>query len=326
MPRPDRIFVEGGLYHVYNRLGRGEQFFKDDAEAERFVALLREVAHRDGLTVYAWCLLSNHYHLAVRTGAVSLDRPMRSLQQRVTRGVNARHQVYGPLWQGRYRAKMVKDQRYLDQLLIYIHLNPVHAGLVSDPAQYPWSGHRELLGKIKTPIVDVDEVLRVFGTTRRTARAAYVRRLKGSLEETWIGEEAGRLPWWRLGRPPKGEDEDPEAAIRERRAREEMGPEWRPSFDAGEFIARGAEFLGVSVDELRVRGRARHVVEARELVMLLGVERYGLKVNALARELRKTPDGMSQTLARAVRRRAGEDEFLRRINELDRRIAGGEGG
>ncbi len=134
---------------------------------------------------------------------------MRSLQQRVTRGINARHRVYGPLWQGRYRAKMVKEQRYLDQLLIYIHLNPVQAGLVSDPAQYSWSGHRELLGKVKNPIVDVDEVLRVFGTTRRTARAAYVRRLKGSLEEMWVGEEPGRLPWWRLGRPPKGEDEDP---------------------------------------------------------------------------------------------------------------------
>ena len=58
MPRPGRIFVEGGLYHVYNRLGRGEQYFKEEAEGEKFVALLREVAQRDGLTVYAWCLLS----------------------------------------------------------------------------------------------------------------------------------------------------------------------------------------------------------------------------------------------------------------------------
>ena len=157
-------------------------------------------------------------------------------------------------WQGRYRAKMVKEQRYLDQLLIYIHLNPVQAGLVSDPAQYSWSGHRELLGKVKNPIVDVDEVLRVFGTTRGTARAAYVRRLKGSLEETWVGEEPGRLPWWRLGRPPKGEDEDPETAIRERREREEMGPEWRPSFDASEFIARGAEVLGARHPLHRVVG------------------------------------------------------------------------
>ena len=165
--------------------------------------MLRDVVERDGLTVLAWTLMSNHFHLAVRTGVIPLDRPLRSLQQRVTRGVNVRRRVYGPLWRGRYKAKLVKDQRYLDQLLVYIHLNPVVAGIVGDPAEYRWSGHLELLGKIKKPIIDVDEVLRVFGTTRRSARSAYGNRLKGAVEEEWIGQEPGRLPWWRLGRPPK---------------------------------------------------------------------------------------------------------------------------
>lgn len=321
MPRPSRVFVEGGLYHVYNRLGRGERFFREAAAAQSFVSLLREVVERDCLTVYAWCLMGNHYHLAVRTGQVPLDRPMRSLQQRLTRVINARQRVYGPMWQGRYRAKVVLDQRYLDQLLIYIHLNPVQAGLVDDPAEYEWSGHRELLGRARGAIVDVDEVLRVFGTTRRAARAAYVRRLKGAIEEPWIGELPGRLPWWRLGRPPKGEDEDPEAVVRRRRAREEVGPEWRPSVAADEFIVRGAELLDVGLDDLRARGRSPAVVETRELLLVLGVERYGLKLNALARELQKTPDGMSQALARAVRRRRDDGAFLRKLNELDRRMA-----
>jgi REP element-mobilizing transposase RayT len=214
MPRPDRVFVEGGVYHVYNRIGRGERVFDGAEQAATFVELLRRVVSRDGLTVYAWCLMSSHYHLAVRTGEITLDRPMRSLQQGVTRGVNARRKAFGPLWQSRYRAKLVEDQRYLDQLLIYIHLNPMSAGLVDDPAEYPWSGHGEILGRVKKPIVDVDEALRVFGATRRSARAAYVRRLKGAVEAEWIGEAPGRLPWWRLGRPPKGEDEDPEEAVR----------------------------------------------------------------------------------------------------------------
>ena len=321
MPRQNRIFVEGGVYHVYNRLGRGERAFDQEMEAAAFVELLRDIVERDGLTVFAWCLLSNHYHLAVRTGVVSLDRPMRSLQQRVTRGVNMRRRVYGPLWQGRYKAKLVKDQRYLDRLLIYIHLNPVMAGIVGDPAEYRWSGHLELLGKVKKPIVDVDEVLRVFGTTRRSARAAYVRRLKGSFEDEWIGEEPGRLPWWRLGRPPKGEDEDPEAAIRERREREELGPEWRPSFEAEEFLARGAESLGVDIAELRSRRRAEELVRARELLMILGVERFGLKVKDLAKQLRKSPDGMTQTIARAARKRTQDNAFRREFNKLDRALA-----
>jgi len=322
MARPNRIIVEGGVYHVYNRLGRGERVFDQETEAAAFVGLLRDVAERDGLTVFAWCLLSNHYHMAVRTGVVSLDRPMRSLQQRVTRGVNLRRRVYGPLWQGRYKAKLVKDQRYLEQLLIYVHLNPVMAGIVADPADYRWSGHLELLGKVKKPIIDVDEVLRVFGTTRRSARAAYVRRLKGAFEEEWIGEEPGRLPWWRLGRPSKGEDEDPETAIRERRARDEPGPDWRPIIEAEEFIARGAGWLGVDVDELRSRRRAEELVQAGEVLVILGVERFGLKVKDLARQLRKSPDGMTQTIARAARKRTEDRAFRRDLNKLDRALAG----
>lgn len=321
MPRPGRVFAEGAVYHVYNRLARGEQVFAAEDEAVRFVNLLREVMRRDEVMVFAWCLMSNHYHLALRTGAVSLDRPMRSLQQRVTRGVNARRRVYGPLWQGRYRAKLVDDQRYLEGLLVYIHLNPVTAGLVDDPAEHRWSGHRELVGMERDSIVDVDEVLRVFGTTRRRARAAYVRRLKGAVEEEWIGEMPGRLPWWRLGRPPKGEDEDPEDAVRARRKNAAERPEWRPRMDAASLVELGAFIIGVSIEDLRSRRRDREVVRARELLMLVGVERYSLRVVDLAQALGRSPDGMTKTLTRAIRRRTEDSGFLEAAETIDRALA-----
>ena len=321
MPRPDRVFVEGGVYHVYNRIGRGERVFDGAEEAAAFVELLRHVVSRDGLTVYAWCLMNNHYHLAVRTGGITLDRPMRSLQQGVTRGVNVRRKVFGPLWQGRYRAKLVEDQRYLDQLLIYIHLNPVSAGLVDDPADYPWSGHGEILGRVKKPIVDVDEVLQVFGATRRSARTAYVRRLKGAVEAEWIGEAPGRLPWWRLGRPPKGEGKDPEEVVHQRRRRDVEGPDWRPRLSAEEFAAWAADALHLEMEDLCSRQRSPELVRVRELVMVLGVEGYGLKVRELAATLKKTPDGMSHALARGVRRRADDERFRVDLGKLDRLIA-----
>jgi len=323
MPRPGRIAVEGGVYHVYNRLGRGERVFDDDDVAAAFVELLREVVGRDSLTVFAWCLMSNHYHLAVQTSTITLDRPMRSLQQRTTRLVNGRRRVYGPLWQGRYKAKLVEGQRYLDQLLVYIHLNPVSAGVVSDPVDYRWCGHREIVQRAKLPIVAVDEVLRLFGSTRRTARARYVRALKGAVNEEWIGESPGRLPWWRLGRPPRGEDEDPEIAVRERRRWEREGPEWRPRLSAPEMVVRGALELGVDLESLRSRGRSPDVVRARELLAVVGVERYGLLVRDLADALKKSPNGISDTLARGVRLRTEDEPFRRELDGLDRAIAGG---
>ena len=80
MPRSQRNLLEGGLYHVYNRFARGEQIFADRGEAERFHDLVREVKRRDGFLLYAWCLMSNHYHLAMRTLAVPLSRTLGFLQ------------------------------------------------------------------------------------------------------------------------------------------------------------------------------------------------------------------------------------------------------
>lgn len=309
------------MYHVYNRTGRGGHVFSERVEAERFVELLREITRRDEVTVFAWCLMSNHYHLALRTGPVSLDRPLRSLQQRVTRGINARARVYGSLWQSRYKAKLVNHQRYLDQLLMYIHLNPVDAGIVRDPALYPWSGHNELLGQVKDSIVDVDEVLRVFGNSRRSARAAYVRRLKGAIEEPWIGEQPGHLPWWRLGRPPKDEDEDPETAVRARRERQELGPVWRPGIEPEALVVFCGDHLGLDVADLRSRKKTLELVRGRELVMLVGVERYLLGVKELAMQLAKSPDGMTQAIARAAKRRTDDKAFRKVLNQLDRALA-----
>lgn len=326
MSRPDRVFFEGAVYHVYNRLARGESVFGEEAAALRFRDLLREVSQRDELTVFAWCLMSNHYHLAVRTNSVPLDRPLRSLQWRVTRSVNASRRVFGPLWQGRYRAKLVSEQRYLDQLLAYIHLNPVSAGIVGDPAKYRWSGHREVVRPLKNPIVDVDEVLRLFGTTRRAARAAYVRTLKAAVDEPWIGEDPGWLPWWRLGRPPKAEEEDPEVAVGGKREQERAGEVDRPTLSADEYIQRGVAAAGVTVDDLRSRLRGPNVVRAREILAVVGVERYGLRVNDLAREMRKSPDSMTKMIGRTVRRRRTDLHLRATLDHLDQTIAANKGG
>ena len=323
MSRPRRIFVEGAVYHVYNRITRGEAVFAEEDEAARFVSQLREVKERDKLTVFAWVLMSNHYHLAVRTGPISLDRPLRSLQQRITRNFNARHRVFGPLWQGRYRAKWVEDQRYLDRLLTYIHLNPVSAGIVDDPAAYGWSGHQEILGRTRDPITDVDEVLMLFGKTRRSARQAYVRALKGTVAEPWVGEGPGRLPWWKLGRPKGEEDEVPDPDSRVAFI-DELGRSTgleRPKLDTVRFIKEGAAFLGVQVEDLAGRGRASDVVRAREMLATLAVERYRIRVMDIASEFNKSAEAASRMVSRGTGRRLMNTGFLDEFEELDRHLA-----
>jgi REP element-mobilizing transposase RayT len=82
MLRRPRVFVEGGIYHVYNRFARGADLFADPEEAIEFLEILRKARDRDGLTVFAWAMMSNHYHLAVRAGPVPLSRTMGYVQAR----------------------------------------------------------------------------------------------------------------------------------------------------------------------------------------------------------------------------------------------------
>jgi hypothetical protein len=76
MPRRPRVFVEGGIYHVYNRFARGADLFSEPEEAIEFMEILRKARDRDDLRVYAWTVMPNHYHLALRAGPVPLSRTL----------------------------------------------------------------------------------------------------------------------------------------------------------------------------------------------------------------------------------------------------------
>ena len=159
MPRRPRVFVEGGLYHVYNRFVSGEGVFSDPEEAKAFVDLFRWVKRRDGWTVLAWCLMSNHYHFAIRSRAVPISHGLHCLQGRFSQRYNRNKGRTGALWQSRYQAKLINEGTYLGRVILYIHLNPVVAGFVSDPADHKWSGHRELAKRSRNPLIDFDDVL-----------------------------------------------------------------------------------------------------------------------------------------------------------------------
>ena len=120
MGRRPRILVAGGIYHVYNRVSRGEHVFRDEDEADRFEALLAATKKLDDFQILAFCVMSNYYHLAVRMGEVSLSRSMGYIQHRFSQSYNGRHRVFGPFWQGRYRSKWIGDEEYLRQLIAYI--------------------------------------------------------------------------------------------------------------------------------------------------------------------------------------------------------------
>jgi len=308
------MFVEGGIYHVYNRFARGAELLNDEEDAIRFLALLRRVRDRDGLTIFAWCLMSNHYHVALRAGAVPLSRSMGYVQGRFGQSFNRRRRSSGPLWQSRYKAKLVEDPTYMYQLIVYVHLNPVTAGMVDDPAKYRWSGHRELLGKAEAPLSAVDEVLSIFGSSLRAARRAYVSSLEGARQASWRTELPGRLPWWKRepdrplepARPSAWIDAGGRSTGRERRR-----------LTAEEYLERACGGLGIELAQVAGRGSDRATTRLRCLVTALGVERWNQQPRALGELLGRRADVVSRWVRWGAERRQADEAFREVYERLD---------
>ena len=319
MPRRPRVFVEGAIYHVYNRFARGADIFADPEEAVDFIEILRKARDRDGLKILAWCLMSNHYHLALRAGPVPLARTMGYVQSRFGQRFNQSHQSSGPRWQSRYKAKMVKDGRYPEQLIVYIHLNPVVAGLVDDPGRYTFSGHRELLGKVRRPLIDVEGVLAVYGETVRAARRAYVRALKGARQAEWSGESPGGLPWWRKEIDRPLEPIVPDAWV------DELGRSTgieRRRLDAREFLARAGTFIGATPAAISAPGKRREISRHRYLIAALAIERWGITARSMAELVGRRPEAISRWASMGANLRLESKEFCAAYEKLDAELAG----
>jgi len=182
MARPLRIEFAGALYHVTSRGDRRESIFEDDKDRRMLLDVLAEVVQRFNWVCHAYCLMTNHYHLVVETVEGNLSKGMRQLNGVYTQASNRRHRRVGHLFQGRFKGILVDRDAYLQELSRYVVLNPVRAGMIESPEQWPWSSYRAMIGETPAPKwLAVDAMLSVFGTRREDAHRNYQRFVLESL-------------------------------------------------------------------------------------------------------------------------------------------------
>jgi REP element-mobilizing transposase RayT/DNA-binding CsgD family transcriptional regulator len=141
MGRPWRIEYEGALYHLMSRGNNGQAIFSNENDRILFLETISEMAERYDFEIYAYVLMSNHYHLLVKTLRPNLTKAMQWFGTTYTRRFNNRNFKSGHLFQGRYRSIIVQNDGYLMRLSCYIHRNPVRAGIVERLIDYPWSSY-----------------------------------------------------------------------------------------------------------------------------------------------------------------------------------------
>jgi len=173
MPRKPRIHYPGALYHVMLRGNGGANIFLDDQDRSRFLLLLQQVLEKFSVRILAFCLMDNHIHLALQVGDIPLSRIMQNLSFRYTQWFNRRRKMTGHLFQGRFKAILVEADSYLLQLIAYIHLNPVRAGIADSPEQFRWSSHRAYLGTEAIPWLSSDYALATLSPQGPQSRKLY---------------------------------------------------------------------------------------------------------------------------------------------------------
>src|SRR3989339_1487158 len=180
MPRLGRLDAPGVLHHVMGRGIEKRKIFLGDEDRNDFIDRLSALVQKGAIEIYAWVLMPNHFHILCKTKNLPLASSMRKLLTGYVVNYNKRHRRYGHLFQNRYKSIVCQEDIYLKELVRYIHLNLLRAGLVKDLKELnrnPWSGHSALVGKVKRKWQNTGYVLSYFGSGNN-AKKNYLQYIK----------------------------------------------------------------------------------------------------------------------------------------------------
>jgi len=298
MARPLRLEYPGAVYHVIARGNERRAVFREDRDRELYLERLEHYQKRFGFRVYAYCLMTNHIHLAVETGKAPLSRIMLGLQGSYTQAFNRRHGRVGHLFQGRYKSLVVQKDRYLLALVRYIHENPVLARIVREPRDYRWSSDRWYRKRGGPAWLDVSSVLGMFGRQRQAAVRAYTAFMARSEGADYEGLQT-------FGQLVKG---DEKFAIR---ILDHSGePEVVRRGLSVDRVARAvAQVLDLKVEDLRSARRSRDLSSARAIAGYVGRELGRISLSRMAEHFRRD----RSTLVRDVQRLEGRLDQTREL-------------
>ncbi|WP_457551317.1 transposase [Desulfobacula sp.] len=307
MPRKRRIHYPGAIYHVMLRGNAKQDIFHSDEEYRYFETILAEGLEQFSLTLHSYCWMKNHVHMALQVKDRPLSKLMQNLSQRYTQWFNKKYDRVGHLFQGRYKAILVDKDAYLSELIRYIHLNPVRAEIVTDPADYRFNSHAAYAGHVQAPSwLFIDRGLGCFGKMLSGARVAYLYFMGQAAEEELMeqlrhGSKEGRI----LGNT---------VFVKEvlKQNREEIPAE----ITIEQVVGAAALVYQIPPREMTSASRARHLAEARAMTAMIGMDHCHYLLSDFAVYFNRGVPCMSRQI-KAVRARLPKDRL---VQEKMRRI------
>jgi REP-associated tyrosine transposase len=320
MPRQARLDSPGTLHHVIIRGIEKRNIVDDKYDRSNMVSRLGELAEETKTGIYAWALMSNHMHILIKSGPRGLSQFMRRLLTGYAITYNIRHRRHGHLFQNRYKSIVCDEDVYFQELVRYIHLNPLRAHMVKSLSaldRYPWCGHSAIMGRKKVEWQEVDYVLSWFGKIKTIARKAYRRYVQDGIEDGRRDDLVGgglirTLGGWSQvisSRKSKdnvlcderilGRDEFVERIIAEadKRIVGQLSINER-KVKAKKKIIEACGNAGVSIEELKGGSRRARLPALRAKLAMELVRDYGLTLAETARQLGVSTSAISRIFER----------------------------
>ena len=328
MPRQARIDAPGALHHIIIRGIERTAIFRDDNDRENFLDRLSKLLADSQTPCYAWALVSTHAHLLLRTGSHAIASTMRRLLTGYAMSFNRRHRRHGHLFQNRYKSILCEEDRYLRQLVAYIHLNPFRAGIVKDVTalkSYPFTGYSTLMGKAVRPWQDTEYVLALFGKRVSESRRNLQRHVakwaaKGACPELTGGGLIRSAGGWRAVKEAYrdgirlasderilGSSEFVEKTLQG--AGEAYDQKMRllsVGIDLSAVITAVCRYFGIDEKELRSPTNKLQIARARALIGYMATWDLGISGSEVARRLNVDRSAVS----RAVQRVRNDEQLM----------------
>jgi putative transposase len=320
MPRKSRLDAPGALHHIIARGIDRRDIFKDDKDRDSFLERLGDILAETQTLCFAWALIPNHFHLLLKTGATPISTVMRRLLTGYAVSFNRRHRRYGHLFQNRYKSILCQEDPYLLELVRYIHLNPLRAGIVNDLRsldKYRYSGHGVILKKRKYSWQNSEYVLRLFAEKVSTARRRYREYVKKGVSQGRQPELVGgglirSLGGWsavkalrKAGAYMKGDErilgggDFVENILAQ--AEENLERKYRleaEGYDFNMVVDRVAHLMRLKREEVLSPGKYKKVVEARSVICYWAVRELGISQGVLAQKFGITQPAISMAVKR----------------------------
>ena len=309
MGRAWRIEYEGALYHVLSRGNEQKAIFYNDQDRSLFLRTMGEMSERFEIDVSAYVLMSNHYHLLLKTRHANLSKSMQWLGLTYTRPFNLRHCRSGHLFQGRFKSIIVENDAYEMHLSCYIHRNPIRAGMVNRLADYRWSSYKAYAYGAKAPewLMAKPILSQLKGKDRHKAYREKVQRYAKEEKKLWEDFRHGLI----IG-SKKFVDKIRSAHLPEKLQKEI--PQQRDLAKDGDLSARldmAAQILDCDLENLRQMPRISKAGKDDRDILVLSVWKTGLLTNEeIGRLFGMTYSSVSH-IVRSIKMRIKQDNDLK---------------